>query len=1034
MSALALCFLGDLKVVRGADSQNLPPSKKTRALLAYLALNRRAFRREVLCELLWEIPDDPRGSLRWSLSKLRKLVDDDIHQRIVADRHQVAFDASDTHIDCQQLHALVSPGIEDIDTERLVHAASQYMGGFLEGLELDKFHDFYLWCMTEREKIRQSQAALLTELCKRLCPEDALPYARMLVSLKPDELPTHAQLIALLVKANYGQQAEQQYQQAKRVLAGYGIEDTTDLYRALLQKPEWPSAKPSTKPPADGAVPQSLNSAASQASTSFCPESVNSTASQPSTNLVAPAVAAGEAKLIGRDQELETLTTHYREVCQHSTARLLLIRGEPGMGKSSLLQTTLRNLQKTQAWILHADAFESEIIRPFALWHDAFRRSAAKLAPEVLSGEDRISRNQIFAGLSGVITRQTNQQPVVIIFDDLQWSDESSVAALHYVLRMNRRSPLFALVAARDAELQSNRAALQAIHGLRNDGLLQDLPLRPLSSQNLQQLICLQAPEADAEKLSEECQGNPLLAIELARSEAAGDSHSEHGHSLHELIKERMTRMNDQAKELLHWAAVLDPHIALNTLTKVTQLSAEQLEKAIVDSEQQGILRVTERGFQFYHNLISRSVYQQLPASRCQLMHRRVAELLEIDTALDLKIAADLAHHASKSGDQALAARAMVSAGRLCLRFFANEDAFALSEKGIALAQSLNDSERICITLELLDIQWKAAPVKDWQAAADFAVDLAEQALDHGDLSHARFGYQIASELRWLNGQWLDAQQDSLQAERVARGGTDEDHILGMAEAAKCFALLERNLTQADAMILEARSLASRKNIPSAAIPLASGMLCYYRSEFEQANEHLQEARTLYKSMGDRVNEYQANEYLVMMEIEQGRYDRAERHCRQLLRIGGKLKEGSECPFARAVQALCQYALSDKNEALAGTLHDLRVCDAKHRLAYILIRAGLLDAARGRNESAITRGTEGLRYAELMHRPSEKLLAHIVLAQAKKQGNIREFIAHMEQIRHLNNVAAAVWARHRADEVLDRTNNKAGETNDSYSR
>src|SRR5262249_33092768 len=62
MAALKLQFLGDLRVVRAGERVALPPSKKTRALLAYLALNGRPLRREHLCELLWEIPDDPRGS------------------------------------------------------------------------------------------------------------------------------------------------------------------------------------------------------------------------------------------------------------------------------------------------------------------------------------------------------------------------------------------------------------------------------------------------------------------------------------------------------------------------------------------------------------------------------------------------------------------------------------------------------------------------------------------------------------------------------------------------------------------------------------------------------------------------------------------------------------------------------------------------------------------------------------------------------------------------------------------------------------
>src|SRR5690606_24808202 len=68
MTDLELKFLGELEVLRGGQVLPLPPSRKTRALLAWLALNPKPFRREQLCELLWDIPDDPRGSLRWSLS------------------------------------------------------------------------------------------------------------------------------------------------------------------------------------------------------------------------------------------------------------------------------------------------------------------------------------------------------------------------------------------------------------------------------------------------------------------------------------------------------------------------------------------------------------------------------------------------------------------------------------------------------------------------------------------------------------------------------------------------------------------------------------------------------------------------------------------------------------------------------------------------------------------------------------------------------------------------------------------------------
>ena len=127
MGSLALNFLGDLSIARDGEPLELPPSRKTRALLAYLALTSRAFRREHLCELLWEIPDDPRGSLRWSLSKLRRLVDDEARERIVADRIAVRFDASEVAIDVAALASIAQGRLDEAPLDaKLVRLGSMF--------------------------------------------------------------------------------------------------------------------------------------------------------------------------------------------------------------------------------------------------------------------------------------------------------------------------------------------------------------------------------------------------------------------------------------------------------------------------------------------------------------------------------------------------------------------------------------------------------------------------------------------------------------------------------------------------------------------------------------------------------------------------------------------------------------------------------------------------------------------------------------------------------------------------------------------
>src|SRR5215212_1304242 len=96
---LTIRLFGELEVSRGAETLVLPPSKKTRALLAYLVATGRPHRRERLCELLWDVPDDPRGALRWSLSKLRPLVNDPGTVRLQAEGDTVALRADDIHVD-----------------------------------------------------------------------------------------------------------------------------------------------------------------------------------------------------------------------------------------------------------------------------------------------------------------------------------------------------------------------------------------------------------------------------------------------------------------------------------------------------------------------------------------------------------------------------------------------------------------------------------------------------------------------------------------------------------------------------------------------------------------------------------------------------------------------------------------------------------------------------------------------------------------------------------------------------------------------
>lgn len=185
----AIGVLGEFRVTRNGEPVPLMPSRKTRALLAYLALASRPQRRERLCSLLWEIPDDPRAALRWSLSKIRQVVDWDGRIRLKADRETVALDTEGIALDVAALRGLAPTGLASAETGRLEAAAAAFRGDFLEDLALPNCPEYEAWRVAEAEEKARLRVAIHAELAARLAgsdPERALVHARALGQLEPD--------------------------------------------------------------------------------------------------------------------------------------------------------------------------------------------------------------------------------------------------------------------------------------------------------------------------------------------------------------------------------------------------------------------------------------------------------------------------------------------------------------------------------------------------------------------------------------------------------------------------------------------------------------------------------------------------------------------------------------------------------------------------------------------------------------------------------------------------------------------------------
>src|SRR5215475_3894696 len=118
--ALRIRVLGPVAVTRRGVPVPLPRSRKVRALLAYLALVPGPISRSRLCDLLWDVPNDPRGELRWCLSKLRGLLDEGPRRRVVAAAPDtVALDLSDALVDAVEVARALGAGVGSLSRERL---------------------------------------------------------------------------------------------------------------------------------------------------------------------------------------------------------------------------------------------------------------------------------------------------------------------------------------------------------------------------------------------------------------------------------------------------------------------------------------------------------------------------------------------------------------------------------------------------------------------------------------------------------------------------------------------------------------------------------------------------------------------------------------------------------------------------------------------------------------------------------------------------------------------------------------------------
>lgn len=627
MARVTLRLLGGFEARIASGPPLVFPTRKTQALLAYLALAAgTAQPRDKLTALLWGDSGDrqARHSLRQALSTLRKVV------ALVEGEH-VTLEADAVRVDAGEFEARVQQGTP----EALERAMELYRGDLLEGLAVREA-GFEEWLLAERERLRelalQALARLVTVHDKRGAVDAAIRAAQRLLALDPLQEVAHRALMRLYARDGRRGAALRQYQACLDVLQReLGTEPeprTREIYHELLRRP----APEGAAPPASRAV-----------------------GSPPPGGV-----------MIGRDDELARLRTALVDAAQ-GRGSVAAIVGEAGAGKSRLVAELASLAEREGARVITGRAWEMEGALPLGPWIDAMQlsQSLPSLAETRTSGEPD-DPLRLFEAITQLLSRLASTSPLLAVLEDLHWADEMSVNLLSFVARQVSAWSVLLVVTAREEEITPRLGGL--LRGLEEAGAL--VRLGRLSQAQTEALVralsqpVRGAPErrllAQVWALSE---GNPFMIVEAVR--AAGERARARPSGrlplperIRGVVLGRIERLGDAAQRLVAAAAVIGRAFEFTLLARVAGLGERAAAEGVEELVRRRVLRASGESLEFTHDSIRQVGVERLLEPTRRALHRAVAEALEAAHADRPGAVLDrLAHHSAQSGDAPRAVR-----------------------------------------------------------------------------------------------------------------------------------------------------------------------------------------------------------------------------------------------------------------------------------------------------------------------------------------------------------------------------------------